>query len=331
MQCRSSRAVETGRFADGGSVTLRAGNPIVQQERTVASNLSAIFNRVSSKPVIPKIAAWKAATLATGLGIAMLAYPAHAALTSGGDTVHGLYEALLGTMKSGRSLGQSGRFARLEPVIRRSFDIPTMARLSVGSSWVTLSEAQRQQVIESFGRYISAIYADRFDSYAGQKLQVTGEQPAAAGLIVKSQIIKANGEPVNVDYMMRRNGDTWLISDIYLDGAISEVATRRSEFGAILKSEGIDGLIAALNRKANVLTASTQGLSRTNPGTEVAGVLAGEPTTGSRIGLPPAASHQRPAKPKSHRVSKNRHSSPVHLALNAARTNRNNLKMTKLK
>jgi hypothetical protein len=42
--------------------------------------------------------------------------------------------------------------------------------------------------------------------------------------MVRSQIIKANGEPVNVDYMMRRTGDTWLISDIYLDGAISEVA-----------------------------------------------------------------------------------------------------------
>ena len=99
-----------------------------------------------------------------------------------------------------------------------------------------------------------AIYADRFDSYAGQKLQVTGEQPAAAGVMVRSQIVKANGEPVNVDYMMRRNGNAWLISDIYLDGAISEVATRRSEFAAILKNEGIDGLIAALNRKADILT-----------------------------------------------------------------------------
>jgi phospholipid transport system substrate-binding protein len=128
-----------------------------------------------------------------------------------------------------------------------------MARLSVGPSWATLSEAQRQQVTESFGRYISAIYAERFDSYAGQKLQVTGEQPAAAGLMVRSQIIKANGEPVNVDYMMRRSGDTWLISDIYLDGAISEVATRRSEFAAILKSDGVDGLIAALDHKAGLL------------------------------------------------------------------------------
>jgi phospholipid transport system substrate-binding protein len=111
--------------------------------------------------------------------------------------------------------------------------------------------------MESFGRYISAIYADRFDSYAGQKLQVTGEQPNATGVMVRSQIIKANGEPVKVDYMMRRNGEGWLISDIYLDGAISEVATRRSEFAAILRTDGVDGLVAALNRKADILTGTT--------------------------------------------------------------------------
>jgi phospholipid transport system substrate-binding protein len=200
---------------------------------------------------------WKAGTLAAVLGLAMVPYPARAALGGGSDTVQGLYDALLSTMKNGRTLGKSGRFTQLETVIHRSFDIPSMARLSVGSSWATLSEAQRQQVTESFERYISAIYADRFDSYAGQKLQVTGEQPAAAGVMVRSQIVKANGEPVNVDYMMRRNGNAWLISDIYLDGAISEVATRRSEFAAILKSEGIDGLIAALNRKADILTGTT--------------------------------------------------------------------------
>jgi phospholipid transport system substrate-binding protein len=181
----------------------------------------------------------------------------HAAPATGGDTVQRLYDVLLGTMKNGRTLGQSGRFTQLEPVIRRSFDVPAMARLSVGTSWAGMTESQRQQVTESFGRYISAIYADRFDSYNGEKLQVTGEQPAASGVMVRSQITKANGEPVKVDYMMRRNGDSWLISDIYLDGAISEVATRRSEFAAILKNDGIDGLIAALNRKADMLTGTT--------------------------------------------------------------------------
>jgi phospholipid transport system substrate-binding protein len=209
------------------------------------------------KPIVSKTRVWKAATLAVVLGLATVPYPARAAPGGGGDTVQGLYDALLSTMKNGRTLGQSGRFTQLEPVIHRSFDIPLMARLSVGSSWATLSEAQRHQVTESFARYISAIYADRFDSYAGQKFQVTGEQPAAAGVMVRSQIVKANGEPVNVDYMMRRNGNAWLISDIYLDGAISEVATRRSEFAAILKNEGIDGLISALNRKADILTGTT--------------------------------------------------------------------------
>jgi phospholipid transport system substrate-binding protein len=209
------------------------------------------------KPIVSKAPVWKAATLAVVLGLVMVPCPAQTAPASGSDTVQGLYDVLLSTMKNGRTLGQSGRFAKLEPVIRRTFDIPSMAQLSVGSSWGPMTEAQRQQVTESFGRYISAIYADRFDSYAGQKLQVTGEQPAAAGVMVRSQIVKANGEPVNVDYMMRRSGNSWLIADIYLDGAISEVATRRSEFAAILKSQGIDGLIAALNRKADILTATT--------------------------------------------------------------------------
>jgi phospholipid transport system substrate-binding protein len=217
----------------------------------------AVFDKARIPPTVPKTPMWKAAAFAAGLGLSMLSYPVNAAPASSGDTVQGLYDALLSTMKNGRTLGQSGRFTQLEPVIRRSFDIASMARLAVGPSWAGLTEAQCRQVTESFGRYISAIYADRFDSYAGQKLEVTGEQAAPSGVMVKSQIVKANGEPVKVDYMMRRNGETWLISDIYLDGAISEVATRRSEFAAILKKEGIDGLIAALNRRADSLTATT--------------------------------------------------------------------------
>jgi phospholipid transport system substrate-binding protein len=199
----------------------------------------------------------KAAALAAGLGIGLVSYPGFAAPASGGETVQGLYDALLNTMKNARTLGQSGRFTLLAPVIRRSFDIASMARLSVGPSWSSLTDAQRQQVTESYGRYISAIYADRFDGYAGQKFEVMGEQPAPAGVMVKSQIAKANGEPVKVDYLVRRSSDSWLISDIYVDGAISEVAMRRSEFGAILKSEGIHALITALNRKADLLTGTT--------------------------------------------------------------------------
>src|ERR1700746_431714 len=98
------------------------------------------------KPIVSKAPLWKAAPLAAMLGLAIIPYPANAAPASGGDTVQGLYEALLNTMKNGRTLGQSGRFTQLEPVIRRTFDIASMARLSVGPSWTSLSDGARQHV-----------------------------------------------------------------------------------------------------------------------------------------------------------------------------------------
>jgi phospholipid transport system substrate-binding protein len=217
-------------------------------------SFSAIYDRALSEPKTPS---WKAVAIAVGLGLGMVSSAVHATPAGGGDTVRALYDALLNTMKNGRTLGQSGRFVQLDPVIRRSFDIAEMARLALGRSWAGLNDAQRHEMIESYGRYVSAIYADRFDGYAGQQLEVTGEEATQLGVIVRSRIVKANGEPVKVDYAMRHAGDGWLISDIYLDSAISEVATRRSEFAATLKNEGIDGLVAALNRRADILTGTT--------------------------------------------------------------------------
>jgi len=89
---------------------------------------SAEFNQTTCLPVVPKTSLWKAVAFAAGLTISALSCPVHAAPSSG-DTVQGLYDALLNTMKNGRTLGQGGRFMRLAPVIRSTFDISTMARL----------------------------------------------------------------------------------------------------------------------------------------------------------------------------------------------------------
>lgn len=168
-------------------------------------------------------------------------------------TVQGFYSTLLGTMKNGRSLGQSGRYARLAPVVDRTFDIPLMARLAVGSSWATLTPAQQQQLIEAFAHYVAATYADRFDSYSGEQLQVTGERPYGASVMVQTKIVKSNGEATDLNYLMRQNQGAWQISDVYLDGTISQLATQRSEFNSILRREGVDGLVMALNRKVDLL------------------------------------------------------------------------------
>jgi phospholipid transport system substrate-binding protein len=196
----------------------------------------------SRRPTAAKRFGRKAVGFAVMLAFASAASHGSAMAAGGSDTVQSLYANLLNTMKNGSTLGESGRFAQLEPVVRGSFDLPVMARLSVGPAWAGLSAAQQQQVTDSYGRYISAIYADRFDSYDGQKLEVTGERATPSGVIVGSRIVKANGDPVEIDYLMRQDG---------------EVATRRSEFAAILRNQGIDGLIEALNRKADMLTRTT--------------------------------------------------------------------------
>jgi phospholipid transport system substrate-binding protein len=170
------------------------------------------------------------------------------------DSVRGFYDTLLTTMKDGRTLGQSGRYARLAPVIGRLFDVSLMARLAIGPSWATLSPTQQQQVTEAFGHYISATYADRFDSYSGEQLQVTGDQPYGAEVIVQTKITKSKGDSVSLNYRMRENAGSWQISDVYMDGSISQLATQRSEFHSILEREGVDGLIMALNRKVDLLT-----------------------------------------------------------------------------
>lgn len=176
--------------------------------------------------------------------------------TGGIEAVRSLYDTLLSTMRNGPALGPRGRYVQIEPTIRRVFDIPFMSRLAVGPDWASLNEAQREQVSQAFERYITAVYAERFDSYSGERLQVTGEQPSTGGVIITSQIVKSNGQPVNINYLMRQNGGVWQIADVYLDGTISELATRRSEFASILRTSGINGLIATLNAKANNLAAA---------------------------------------------------------------------------
>jgi phospholipid transport system substrate-binding protein len=172
------------------------------------------------------------------------------------DAVRGFYGVLLSTMRDGAQLGQRGRYAKLEPVMLKVFDVPYMTRMAVGPSWAAIPELKQHQVTEAFGRYITATWADRFDSYSGEKLEVTGAQPYGAGAIVHTRIVKSNGEPVAIDYLMRRNGEAWQIADVYLTGTISELATRRSEFSSVLRSQGIDGLILVLNRKSGMMVSA---------------------------------------------------------------------------
>jgi phospholipid transport system substrate-binding protein len=186
----------------------------------------------------------------------MAVFPAaagHAAPADPTGVVRNFYNVLLDLMQHGAALGPKGRYQKLEPVVLGTFDVPYMARLSVGPSWRTLTAEQKRHAVQAYSRYIAAIYASRFDAYAGEQFQVLGQQQIKHGTLIKTQIIKSNGEPVAINYIVHDNDIAWQIRDIYLSGAISELATHRSEFATTLRTSGIDGLIDSLNKKADDL------------------------------------------------------------------------------
>jgi phospholipid transport system substrate-binding protein len=191
--------------------------------------------------------------LLTGWLIFLSPVPAEAAPSGPTEVVRNFYGVLLDLMQHAAALGPKGRYQKLEPVVRGTFDVPFMARLSVGPTWMRLTVEEKRRAVQAYTRYIAAIYANRFDDYAGEQFQVLGEQQIKHGTLIKTHIIKSNGEPVSINYIVHDNDIAWQIRDIYLSGAISELATRRSEFSAILRSNGIDGLIASLNKKADDL------------------------------------------------------------------------------
>ena len=186
-------------------------------------------------------------------GFVFLSPMTPAAAAGPSDTIRNFYGVLLDTMQHAQQLGARGRYQKLEPIVFRTFDVPYMAKLSIGPGWASLTPEQKNQATHAYGRYVAAVYATRFDGYSGERLEVLGEQKIKRGTMVKSQIVKSDGEPVAINYMVHDNAVGYQIRDVYVTGTISELATHRSEFATILRTNGIDGLIASLNKKADDL------------------------------------------------------------------------------
>ena len=191
-----------------------------------------------------------AAMLAIGSGISS----SFAAAQDTGDPkaiVQGFYDALEDTMKQGEQLGFEGRFKKLEPVIHETFDVPVMAKIAVGAEWTNLTADEKNKLLEAFDRYMITTYAARFKAYKGQKFEV-GEvkQPAENRALVETKLIRANGDPIALNYLFRPDDNgSWKIIDVYLSGAISEMARMRSDFSATVTKGGASALIAALDKK----------------------------------------------------------------------------------
>jgi phospholipid transport system substrate-binding protein len=195
--------------------------------------------------------------LAVGGTLAVVALPGLVSAAGSDPSVapiRAFYDALLAVMKQAAQLGVRGRYDKLAPVIRSTFDLEAMTRIAVGPEWTTIPPEQQAALQDAFARMTIATYANRFDGYSGESFEVDPEVVTRnTGRVVRTKIIRPKDDPVTLNYLMRASGDTWKVVDIYLTGTISELATQRSEFGAILKAGGAAALIDSLKQQFDKL------------------------------------------------------------------------------
>ena len=164
--------------------------------------------------------------------------------------IRAFYDALLDVMKRAKTLGIKGRYDVLAPVIEATFDLPAMTRIAVGPRWTSTPKDVQSALVDAFSRMTIATYASRFDGYSGERFEVDPDvESRGTGSVVHTRIVQPKGEPVVLNYLMRKTAERWKAIDVYLTGTISELATRRSEFNSILDAGGPQALIQSLRQQ----------------------------------------------------------------------------------
>lgn len=207
-------------------------------------------------PLLPPVPSRRDALRAAGAALAAAAFP-RPALAQAADpraVVQGFNDALLDVMKRGIQLGFQGRFGALKPAFERTFDVPFMTRVIVGSGWTATPPEQQARLMAAFTRFSVASYARSFRVFDGERFVVNGTKEYPQGTMVLSDIVPAGGKAVALNYLLHKDAEgRWRIFDVFLDGTISQLATRRSDFATTLRAEGADGLIRQLQAKADEL------------------------------------------------------------------------------
>jgi phospholipid transport system substrate-binding protein len=161
---------------------------------------------------------------------------------------------VLEAVKSDKALAAGDKQKALklaEEKILPHVDFEEATRLAVGRAWRTASPQQKKQLVDAFRSMLVRTYSNAITAYQGQTMKVMPLHMKAGetDVTVRNQFLKPGGQPVQLDYQMHKTDGGWKIYDIVVEG-VSLVLTYRSEFSAVVKQQGIDGLIRRMAEKS---------------------------------------------------------------------------------
>jgi phospholipid transport system substrate-binding protein len=171
------------------------------------------------------------------------------------ELVQKVTEEVMTAIKSDKQLAAGDKQKAMkvaEEKVLPYIDFEEATRLAVGRAWSQATPEQKKKLVSEFRNMLVRTYSNAIEAYQGQTLKVMpsrgGKQDAKDEATVRTQFTRAGGKPLPIEFQMRKTGETWKVYDISVEG-ISLVLTYRSEFDAVVKQEGIDGLIKRLTQK----------------------------------------------------------------------------------
>ena len=144
----------------------------------------------------------------------------------------------------------AARSARLEGLIRRGFDLDLTSQLVLGKYWNRASQAHRQAFKELFAQYLLHSYARHLKAYRVETLAIVSSNPVGKiDFLVETRVEGAQGyDPTNPVWRLRLRDGGFKIIDVHVDG-ISLALTERSQFGSVIRRNGLDGMLSALRKR----------------------------------------------------------------------------------
>ncbi|HEY6483712.1 MAG TPA: ABC transporter substrate-binding protein [Steroidobacteraceae bacterium] len=141
------------------------------------------------------------------------------------------------------------------------FDTEYASRLVLGRFWRTASADQRKRFVDAFYHSLLANYGSALADFTSDKLKVfpSNVDPGADHATVRTEVRRDNGDRIAVNYSMHKTADGWKAYDVNIDG-ISYVKSYREDFGSQIEQQGIDSVIARLEKgeKPGQLQKTTQ-------------------------------------------------------------------------
>lgn len=129
------------------------------------------------------------------------------------------------------------------------FDVEYAARMVLGKHWKDATPEQRDRFIKAFYQSMLQNYGNALAEFTAGRMKVLPSKtdPGAERATVRTEILRSNGQPVPVNYSLRKTPEGWKAWDVTIEG-ISYAKSFRDDFGSEIDQKGLDAVIERLQR-----------------------------------------------------------------------------------